>query len=72
MKLHLTDVRYHGLHQWPGVNDRSMLPGVHAPLSKSENAMYAAILMLGIPAVVGATVFAVRHLYDGLLWLLPS
>ena len=72
MKLHLTDFLHHGAHHSPGVNDHASQSGLDAPLSKLENAVYSAILVLGIPAVVGATMFVVRHLYDGLLWMLPN
>lgn len=72
MKLHLRDFWHHGTHYSPGVNERSGSSGIDAPPSRMENAMYAAILIVGVPAVVGATTFVVRHLYDGLLWLLPN
>lgn len=72
MKLHLTDFWHHDADRSPGVNDRSTLPGIDVPPSRLESALYAAILILGIPVVVGATMFVVQHLYDGLLWLLPS
>ncbi len=72
MKLHLTDFWHPAAHHSPGVNDRSALPGVDVPPSRLENALYAAILILGIPVVVGATTFVVQHLFDGLLWLLPN
>ena len=72
MKLHLADFWHHGSHYSPGVNDRPAVPGIDVPPSKLENALYAAILIVGIPAVVGATVFVVRHLFDGFLWLIPS
>ena len=72
MKLHLTDFWHHGAGHSPGVNDRSTLPGLDVLPSRLENALYAAILILGIPVVVGATMFVVHHLYDGLLWLMPS
>ena len=72
MKLHLTDFWHHGADHSRGVSDRSILPGMDVPPSRMENVLYAAILLLGIPVVVGATMFVVEHLYDGLLWLLPS
>lgn len=72
MKLHLTDFWHHGSHHAPGVNDRPGLPDIDLPPTKWENAVYAAVLVLGVPVVVGATMFVVRHLYDGFLWLLPS
>lgn len=70
MKLHLTDFWHHGADHSPA--DRSTLPGMDVPPSRLETVLYAAILILGIPVVVGATMFVVQHLYDGLLWLLPS
>ena len=72
MKLHLRNFWHRGPHYSPGVNGRSASPGIDIPPSKMENALYAAILIVGVPAVVGATTFVVRHLYDGLLWLLPN
>ena len=36
------------------------------------NIAYAALLIIGIPAVVASTMFAVHYLYDGVMWLLPS
>ena len=74
MKLHLTDFWHHDPHPSPGLQTHSPLSSRASGLqpTKLQNTMYAAILVLGVPAVVGATMFIVRHLYDGLLWLLPS
>ena len=47
----------------------------HAALALDErwrNVGYGALLVVGIPALVAATMFAVHYLYDGMMWLLPT
>lgn len=48
---------------------------LHAALAPDErwrNVGYGALLVVGIPVLVAATMFAVHYLYDGMMWLLPT
>ena len=55
MKLHLTDFWHHDPHPSPGLQTHSPLSSRASGLqpTKLQNTMYAAILVLGVPAVVG-------------------
>ena len=62
MKLHVSNLWRHAPYQ-------ELKPEVQ---SNRENALYTMILVLGIPAVVVVTVYLVRYLYAGIIWLMPG
>ena len=62
MKLHINEFWHH---------DEAAHQDFLAP-THSHNFLYLVILLVGVPATVGATMFVVRYLYDGVMWLLPT
>lgn len=62
MKLHISDLWSHAPHQ-------ELKPEVQ---SNGKDVLYATILVLGIPAVVMVTIYMVRYLYAGMIWLIPG
>lgn len=62
MKLHITDLWHHASHE----------KLAQETPTNWQNVLYTGMLIVGIPAVVIVTMYMVRYLYAGVIWLVPG